>query len=260
MKSIKQILEADLKDNEASYAEYLALVEFAKPYEGKRITRAIGNKLPAGYKLQDGYSGLEIVAPSGRKHSFIRSEDMGNFTLQKFADFNPPYAKGASERIEKLKVILDSQKKLKKCEEYFESMKKAYDELKKLSKKSEDEFGSYENPAYYDILKEYKISNEIISDLRFDKDLDNLEKGGTAGEVAHFKDEGDFYTLKLTKDGKLPEDKMYPFGELVAKHFHSKTEAENFAESKGWKAEFDFGKGGAVGSHRDGGIDWLITG
>jgi hypothetical protein len=184
MKSIKQLLESELKDNEASYAEYLTLVEFAKPYEGKRITRAIGNKLPAGYKLQDSYSGLEIVAPSGRKHSFIRKEDMDNFTLQKFADFNPPYSRGASERVEKLKSILDNPKKLKKCEEYFEGMKKAYDELKKLAKKSEDEFGSYENPAYYEILKEHKMSNEIISDLRFDKDLDNLNyaKGGKAGK------------------------------------------------------------------------------
>jgi hypothetical protein len=179
MKSVKQLLEVDLKNNEASYAEYLALVEFAKPYEGKRITRAIANKLPAGYKLTDGHSGLEIIAPSGRKHYFCRSENMGNFTLKDFHDYNSPYSQGAPDRIEKLKLILDNPKTLKRCEDTFEELKHAYDKLKKLSKKVYDgEFSAFPNPAFYDILKEYKISHDVISDLNFDKGEEEFEKGG----------------------------------------------------------------------------------
>lgn len=247
MKSIKQILEADLKDNEAAYAEYLTLVEFAKPYEGKKITRAIANKLPVGYKLTDGYSGLEIIAPSGRKHAFIRKEDMNEFTLKKFEDFNPPYSRGASERIEKLKGILENPKKLKKCEEYFNDMKKAYDELKKLAKESEDEFGSYENPAFYDILKEYKISSDIISDLRFDKDEDKFEKGGTALDKEMLDDIAYDIAVEhqFIENGKWKNDDM-------------KAKAYKLAELELMK----YGKGGKAGAAQNGrsGIDWLITG
>lgn len=79
-----------------------------------------------------------------------------------------------------------------------------------------------------------------------------FDKYAKGGEIAHFKDEGDFFTLKITKDGKLPEEhKMYPFGELESKHFHSKKEAKDFAKSRGWEAKFDeFAKGGKLGIDR----------
>jgi hypothetical protein len=53
--------------------------------------------------------------------------------------------------------------------------------------------------------------------------------------VLEFKDEGDFFTLKLTKDGKpLERGKLYPFGSLETKVFYSETECKNFAKTIGF--------------------------
>lgn len=245
MKSIKQILENDLKDNEASHAEYLTLVEFARPYEGKRITRAIGNKLPAGYKLQDGFSSLEVVAPSGRKHSLARFEKMNNFTLKDFEDDNSPYSRGASDRIEKLKLILDNPKTLKRCEDLFDGLRVSYQELKKLAKKAYDgEFSAYPNPAFYDILREYKISHDVISDLNYDKGEDKFEKGGElgSGDVL-LKDEGDFYYVhgQTEKGSDWMKKNGYKEGQAV-----SAEQMSHIRVASGIEVE-EFEKGGKAG-------------
>lgn len=180
--TIKQILEKELADEQASYDEYLALVEVLKPYESKAITRRIASKLPAGYKLRDGHSGLEAVAPSGRNHSIIRFDDMGNFTLEKFKNFNTPYSVGAPERIEKLKGILNNPEKLKTCEKTFKSISDTYHKLKQQAKDLEGgEFDSFHNPAYYEILRSLKVSSRMLSDFRFDKDMEKMGRGGHAG-------------------------------------------------------------------------------
>ena len=66
-------------------------------------------------------------------------------------------------------------------------------------------------------------------------------------KVASFKDEGDFFSLALTKDGELAGDALVPYGELDMKTFSTKEEAEQFAEANGWKAEFEFANGGIAG-------------
>ena len=55
----------------------------------------------------------------------------------------------------------------------------------------------------------------------------------------NFKDEGGFYTLKITKDGKPAENgKMYQFGELETMTFNKKL-AKEFANGHGMIATFD---------------------
>lgn len=78
-------------------------------------------------------------------------------------------------------------------------------------------------------------------------DLNDLKTQYRDGkQIAHFKDEGDFYSIQLTKDGKLPENKMYEIDELTSRTFPSKKEAENFAAYNAWTPEFEFKRGGGL--------------
>lgn len=60
------------------------------------------------------------------------------------------------------------------------------------------------------------------------------------GNVLEFKDEGDFFTTKLTPEGKPIENgKLYVFGTLIEKTFYSKKECKAFAKKLGFTATFD---------------------
>jgi hypothetical protein len=53
---------------------------------------------------------------------------------------------------------------------------------------------------------------------------------------AYFKDEGDFWTIKLTPDCQLPLAPMYPFGFLKTLTFFRREDIIAFCTAKKWIA------------------------
>lgn len=63
-----------------------------------------------------------------------------------------------------------------------------------------------------------------------------MKTNNNDNNILSFKDEGGFYTTKLTQDGKpIDGNKIYPFGSLVHKTFYSKQECKAFASSIGFR-------------------------
>lgn len=55
----------------------------------------------------------------------------------------------------------------------------------------------------------------------------------------YFKDEGDYYTYKLTKDGKVTDpNEMYEYGTLKTFVAPTRKRAMELAKAHGWKAVF----------------------
>jgi len=91
-------------------------------------------------------------------------------------------------------------------------------------------------------IKEYS-GNDIEEPTYFDTEVLSREPMAVHGanRTMSFKDEGGFYTVKVTKDGN-PADpfKFYDFGELETLTVYSKQEGKALAKAKGCKATFDF--------------------
>jgi len=90
------------------------------------------------------------------------------------------------------------------------------------------------------VIQEYS-GGDIEEPTYFDMEVLSRKPMKETKRTMSFKDEGGFYTSKLTKDGNpIDGNKMYEFGSLVTVTAYSKKEARELAKSKGFNAVFDF--------------------
>jgi hypothetical protein len=172
MKTIKSILLAQLEDNKADLKSHETLKALLTPYDGKPFDKRLMNKLP-GYELNIQYGLIHIISPTGQKHflGWMGNNETNTVNVSKFDTVtDTAYYVGSKERIEKLESFLNDETRFKQLVSLFNKVNKAWKTFYKAAKELEySKMESYHNPAYYDLLRNFGVPSEVISDIRFDK-------------------------------------------------------------------------------------------
>lgn len=169
MKTIKAILSEQLATNKADLLDHETIKQSLITCNGKPLNGRLQRYLPEGFKLEERAGMMHVRSPRNNSH-LIGYFSHAILEIDKLDNFDSWAVSGAKGRISQLEGFLNNPEKLKQLTSMFMKVKKAWAAFCKVSNELEySKMDSYNNPAYYDLLKNFGVPYRIISDIRFNK-------------------------------------------------------------------------------------------
>lgn len=166
----RSVLNAQLAVNRRDLQEFTDIVSFLTKYDGKPLNGRI--KLPEGWKLEI-RAGMWYIRVVASDNSHLVSYN-GIIDVSKIDNFDSCYSAGARERIVKLESLLNDGEKCRQMENLFYKLADTFRLFCSFAKELENsKFESYNNPAYYEMLRACGVPSTLLSAIRFDK-LENI--------------------------------------------------------------------------------------
>jgi hypothetical protein len=169
MKTIKAILLEDLATNKADLADHETIKAALLPANGKALNGRLQRLLPDGFKLEDRAGMTHVRSPRGNSH-LIGYHSHAILEVDKLDNFDSWAFNGANSRISQIEGFLNNPEKMKQLTSMFMKVKKAWAAFCKVANELEySKMDAFNNPAYYDLLRNFNVPYRIISDIRFNK-------------------------------------------------------------------------------------------
>jgi uncharacterized protein YecA (UPF0149 family) len=148
MKTIKTLVKEQIDQEQDYINEHKKVLEVLKPLEGKQFNlRTFNKKALQGFKFESKYGMFHLM---GKYQHLIGYRETDGVNCEAFEKFDSCHWAGALERIEKLKVldVKELQKKANAIKKHFNELRFLFGDLEKQN------FGSYHNPVYYEMLRQ----------------------------------------------------------------------------------------------------------
>lgn len=169
MRTIKAILNEQLATNKADLLDHETIKAALINCNGKPLNGHLQKFLPEGFKLEVRAGMMHVRSPRNNQH-LIGYFSNPFLEVDKLENFDSWACNGAKGRISQLEGFLNNPDKLKQLTSMFMKTKKAWESFCKVANELEySKVESYNNPAYYDLLKNFGVPYRIISDIRFNK-------------------------------------------------------------------------------------------
>ena len=165
----KKLIEVQLQKEQEDYQRHLDIraflikTNFALPNK-RTLKKELGED--AEYKLD--CLSLRKIIYKGVDHliGWMGSE----MNLENFERADSCHGEGAKKRAEQLNAILGDDKRLNDMVKVFNDLEKAMNAIKNaIDVIDDDEFDSYHNPIYYEILEKMGINSRTISNIKYEK-------------------------------------------------------------------------------------------
>jgi len=169
MKTAKEILINNLQTEKSDLKEHEIINNSLIPFEGKAITKRVLKVLPDGFDLDLKAGMIRIKSNTGKIHLVAYNTDPV-YNSQNFDKFDSPYFEGAKTRIFQIEGFLNDQNKLNELTKVFVNVRTAWERFTEAAKCLENsKFDSFNNPCYYELLRNYGVPSQILSDIKFSK-------------------------------------------------------------------------------------------
>lgn len=158
MKTINKLIKEGIKREESYLKEHNEILDILKPLEGKPFTHKSLNKSRLkGFKFISTY-GMYYI--EGLYSHLIGYKSSNYISIDNFKRYDICHGEAAKKRIEQLKNIdsVKLQKILNKISENFNELRFLFSDIEELK------LGSFNNPIYYDMLRNiYNTENKKSS-------------------------------------------------------------------------------------------------
>lgn len=171
-KQILETLRARLASEEADLARHVLIADSLAKWEGKKLTKRAQSDLPEGVTMYDDYGGYQFRAGNytgydGKTYTkthYVRTASDGLYSRQSFDESDSPNFRGAQERAEKLRRILENPAPFVDA---LANLHKAFQTMRKAAALVETTGDSYHNPAYYELLHLLGVPSDLMTGFRY---------------------------------------------------------------------------------------------